>query len=207
MSIVKELLLAVVFMTLFVSVPAIAQTPQQDLVKSALLKLALNKDMDGAIADCTAAIKIDPKYETAYKARANIQYQKGDYAGTVADFTTLIGLSPNVVEYFSGRGDAYVKLGQPKLAIADYDAAVKLDPAGDGSARIYLNRGLVKFDTKDTEGAIADYSRAIAINPDYLFAAYEARAAAYRSLGKTALAEADDKSAAAAKQKTLDLLK
>jgi tetratricopeptide (TPR) repeat protein len=112
MDLKEELFIVAAFFALLTAVPTFAQTPQQDLLKSAFMKLALNKDLDGAIADCTAAIKIDPKYEAAYRARANMQTQKGDYAAAVTDFTTLIGLSPNSVEYYGGRGDAYVKLGQ-----------------------------------------------------------------------------------------------
>ena len=45
------------------------------------------RDLDGAIADCTEAIRLDPKDATAYNNRGFAKYEKGDLDGAIADYT------------------------------------------------------------------------------------------------------------------------
>ncbi len=49
-------------------------------------------------------------------------------------------------------------------------------------AEYYFNQGFVKYDLKDFHGAIADYTKAIEINPDYANA-YNNRGDAKKALG------------------------
>lgn len=49
---------------------------------------------DLAIADYTAAIKIEPKYREAYNNRGNAYRRKGDHALAIADYTEAIKLNP-----------------------------------------------------------------------------------------------------------------
>jgi len=44
---------------------------------------------DGAIADFTKAIELDPKYAEAYKGRGNGKKAKGDQGGADADWPQL----------------------------------------------------------------------------------------------------------------------
>ena len=46
------------------------------------------KDTDGAIADFTKAMEIDPKYTPAYSGRAWVKISKGDIQGATVDFIT-----------------------------------------------------------------------------------------------------------------------
>ena len=54
----------------------------------------------------------------------------------------------------------------------------------------YLNRGIAKSELSDHTAAIADYDRAISINPNYALA-YNNRGNAKRDLGDPAAAIAD----------------
>ena len=115
-----------------------------------------------------------------------------------------------MVSAYTGRADAYAATGQSKLAFADYAKVLELDPTSKYNDTLYLNRGRLRFGLKDYEGAIMDFTKAIELNPGYV-PAYEARAKAYRAIGKNSLADDDDKSAEIAeqklKQKLLELLK
>lgn len=181
------------------------QETEADLLSNAFTK-TLAGDIDGAIADCTAAIKINPNSDRAYNQRANNRMAKGDLAGAIADYTAAINLMPKNAVYYRNRGSAYGKSGDLKMAFEDYDKALSINPTSRYNDSIYLNRGRLKAGAKDYEGAIADYGKALEFNPA-MESAYVARAAAYRKLGKTALSDADEKRADEERQKLLDGMK
>ena len=86
-------------------------------------------------------------------------------------------------------------LGQPLLlgystALATGAVLLSTQAADAQSADDYLKRGNAKSDLKDYQGAIADYSKAIEINPKDA-AAYNNRGVANRKLGDNRAAIAD----------------
>ena len=88
---------------------------------------------DNAIADYTAAIKIDPKYREAYNNRGNAYRRKGDHALAIADYTEAIKLNPKRGLYYRNRGTVLQDRREYVRALADFDEAIKLD-ANDASA-------------------------------------------------------------------------
>ena len=88
---------------------------------------------DNAIADYTAAIKIDPKYREAYNNRGNAYRRKGDHALAIADYTEAIKLNPKRGLYYRNRGTVLQDRREYTRALADFDEAIKLD-ANDASA-------------------------------------------------------------------------
>jgi len=123
---------------------------------------AFNGDMNGAIADCTRAIDLDPKSEPAVYKRGALKLQKGDYAGAIADLSRAIELSPNTADYYSDRGLAKLRKRDNAGAIVDFTRAIELDAK---NAIAYRNRALAKSINGDADGAIADYNRAIGLDP------------------------------------------
>jgi tetratricopeptide (TPR) repeat protein len=91
------------------------------------------KDYDRAIADYTAAIKIDPQYREAYNNRAIAYRRKNDNERAIADYTEAIRLSPQRGMYYRNRGTALTDLREYARALADYNEAIKID-ANDASA-------------------------------------------------------------------------
>ena len=51
-------------------------------------------DLDGAIADYTHAIALDPKLAKAYYNRGLARYDKGDLSSAIADYDQAIKLNP-----------------------------------------------------------------------------------------------------------------
>src|SRR5947208_1519670 len=121
-----------------------------------------NGDMNGAIADCTRAIDLDPKSEPAVYRRGALKLQKGDNNGAIADLTRAIELSPNTADYYSDRGLAKLRKRDNDGAIVDFTRAIELDPK---NAIAYRNRALAKNIKKDADGALGDYNRAIELDP------------------------------------------
>ena len=121
-----------------------------------------NGDVNGAIADCTRAIELDPKSEPAVYKRGALNLQKGDYDDAIADLTRAIELSPNTADYYSDRGLAKLRKRDNDGAIVDFTRAIELDAK---NVVAYRNRALAKNINGDADGAIADYNRAIGLDP------------------------------------------
>jgi tetratricopeptide (TPR) repeat protein len=121
-----------------------------------------NGDMNGAIADLSRAIDLDPKSKLAVYRRGAFKLQKGDYDGAIADLSRAIELSPNTADYYSDRGLAKLRKCDNDGAIVDFTRAIELDPK---NAIAYRNRALAKNIKGDADGALADYNRAIDLDP------------------------------------------
>lgn len=63
----------------------------EDLVNQAIVK-AQNGDNQGAIADLTQAITMEPEYAKAYHYRGIARSAMGDKAGAIADFQSAANL-------------------------------------------------------------------------------------------------------------------
>src|SRR6266540_2322708 len=85
-------------------------------------------DIEGAIADCTRAIKLDPRYAPAYITRGLAKKNKGDLNEAITDYTRAVELDPKHVNAYYNRGVAKWGKGDIDGAIADYTRAIELDP-------------------------------------------------------------------------------
>ncbi|WP_295616141.1 tetratricopeptide repeat protein [Chamaesiphon sp. GL140_3_metabinner_50] len=119
-------------------------------------------DNQGAIADYTQAIKIDPGYKQAYNNRGAVKADLGYYQEAAIDFSQVISMDFNDSMAYHNRGVTKSKLGNKQGAIDDYTQAIKIDP---NYTDAYVNRGLAKSSLGDNREAIIDYNRAINLNP------------------------------------------
>jgi len=115
-----------------------------------------NKDRDGAIADYTRAIELKPDYARAYYNRAVLKKEKGDKAGAAADFKRARQLDPQLVSEESSADsiDHGIAKGNEKES-----------RASAGTVEDFFNRAGAKKAAGDLDGAIADYDRAIQLDP------------------------------------------
>ena len=91
-----------------------------------------------------------------------ICYRKlGDYKSSIIDFTAVLKKLPEEATIYSERGVSYFHNKQIDLSLKDMDKAVELEP---NKAYRYSSRAFIKA-YKDVEGAIADYKKAIEIDP------------------------------------------
>ncbi|TLU87425.1 MAG: tetratricopeptide repeat protein [Chlorobium sp.] len=114
-------------------------------------------DNQGAMADYTKAIELDPKLSEAYNSRAALKYSAGDKPGAITDYTKAIELNSQFTDAYNNRGNAKAGMGDVQGAIADYTRAIELDPA---FVPAYMNRAAIKLDLGDKPGVIADLSSA-----------------------------------------------
>jgi len=160
-----------------------AQTNAVELVNRGVDK-AERGDLQGAIANYTQAIRVQPKFSPAYYNRGIAYYKQGDKQAALADFSQAIQVNQSwddrgIVNAYYNRATVRYDLSDFKGAISDYNQTIRLKP---DYAAAYLNRGNVKDEAGDVQGAIADYTQAIRIKSDYANAYYN-RGNTYRRLG------------------------
>jgi len=80
----------------------------------------------------------------------------------IEEFSKAIKTNPKFTAAFIRRGLAYYFNKENAKAKSDFDSAIKLDK---NNPLAYLNRGVVQ---SDSTGKIADYTKAIEIDPDYM---------------------------------------
>jgi tetratricopeptide (TPR) repeat protein len=120
-------------------------------------------DLDGAIADFTHAIELNPKDDAPYYNRAQAKRLKKDAAGAVADYTRAIELGSTNPAAYNNRGNARAENKDGDGAITDYTRAIELKP---DYARAYYNRAVAKKEKGDAIGATADFKTAEKLDPE-----------------------------------------
>jgi tetratricopeptide (TPR) repeat protein len=85
-------------------------------------------DYQGAIADYTRAIELNPKFDKAYFNRGLTKDNLGDYSAAIADYSKSLEILPNDFDAYNNRGVSKGKLGDYSAAMADFNRALKIDP-------------------------------------------------------------------------------
>src|SRR5262245_52086928 len=144
-------------------------------------------DLDRAIADFDAAIRLDPGKAVAYSQRGNAWRSKGDQERALGEHEAAIRIDPHNPAVFRDRGILWRRHGDLDRALVDFDRAIRL---GFSDSDAYNERGLVWYEKRRYERAIADFNQAIKINPK-LVSAFVNRGIAWRSKGDLDRAIAD----------------
>ncbi|NRQ36974.1 tetratricopeptide repeat protein [Nonomuraea sp. NN258] len=148
-------------------------------------------DVDGALADLGHVIELDPAYLDAYINRAGLLAALERDEEARADVTAGLALAPGSPYLLAILGQLDTAAGNHAEARRALDLAVDYAP---GLAAAWGNRGVLRFTVGDVEGAVADLTRAIELDPQPDLHAN--RAVALRALGRAAEAAADEERAA-----------
>jgi len=124
-----------------------------------IAKAALG-DKEGAIADCSQAIDIDPQSSNSFCNRGIEKFGLGDKQGAIADYSQSIAINPHNAKAYNNRGVVKAKLGDNKGAIADYNVAIAINPLFEEA---YSNRGNAKFALGEKRSACCDYKQAVSL--------------------------------------------
>jgi tetratricopeptide (TPR) repeat protein len=146
-------------------------------------------DRDRAMADFSAAIRLDPDNSLAYSDRGILWREKNDVDRAIADFSEAIRIEalprsdlpgPGYVNVYTNRGLAWQAKGDLDHALSDYDKAISLDSR---NAEAFYYRAKVYLEKRDFERGIADLDAAIGLDPNrlepYRADAYYLRGAAH----------------------------
>ncbi len=120
-----------------------------------------------ALADFSAAIRVDPKNPRWLNSRGYFLITRGRRVEALRDLDAAIGLKADYAEALNNRGLAHVGAQDYKRAIADFDAAVAARPK---FADAWNNRGFAYFRSDDDAQALADFNQALVCNPGFVMA-------------------------------------
>jgi tetratricopeptide (TPR) repeat protein len=135
---------------------------------------------DQAIADLTAAIRLNPNRAEFYVHRGTIWFQTGRPDDAVSDFTEAIRRDPTSAMTYALRAAVWQNAKDFDKAILDLTEAIRLCPGNDSFLFV---RGSAWYLKGELNQAIDDYTAAIEIAPDEMDA-YVARAVAWRRKGE-----------------------
>jgi tetratricopeptide (TPR) repeat protein len=146
------------------------------------------KDFNGSLEDFNQAIALDPTNAAIHVDRGSVKHDLKDLSGAMSDYDQAIRLDPKSVDAYNNRGILKYEQKDWRGALADYDQAITLAP---NRAITYVVRAVVKHQNLgDTPGGIADLSRFIELNPDFIDGYYNRGDLLYTS-GNTSAAIAD----------------
>ena len=157
-------------------------------------------DADAAIVNLNTAIDTNPKMVEAYILRGEIYMQIGDYEKSMADFNKALDIdAKNSIAYYD-RSLLNTRLLDYDAAMIDINNALATFAANPNEVLqmrdLYAKRGQLNLWLKNWEGAVADYTNALARPEGRISAVFYAdRAEAYTNLGELAKAVEDYASA------------
>jgi lipoprotein NlpI len=119
-------------------------------------------DYDRAIADHTAALKLDAKVRHAHYFRGIAWSNKGEFERAIAEFDTAAQTNANEPVIYHARGIELAIKGDYRRAVADFDKALQLDAKAQG---VHFARGRALFYQGEFLRAAADFETALATRP------------------------------------------
>jgi protein O-mannosyl-transferase len=121
---------------------------------------------EAALQAYDQAVQYNPKAPWTYVNRGNMFWRQGKLEEAVRDYTAAIERGLADAESYTNRGTLLAQLGRPKEGIADLEKASRLDP---GYWKAAYNLGVAHSTMNPTmlDAALADFSRAAQIRPDF----------------------------------------
>lgn len=121
------------------------------------------RDVESAIVDFDAAIRLNPKLAQAHNLRGVALRARSEFEQAIESHTAAINLQPQTAIFHTNRGITYRRRGDHDKAIADFDTAIKLNP---NHAPTFTERAFVLRIKRDFTRALADHAESIRLAPN-----------------------------------------
>lgn len=118
-------------------------------------------DNQQALGLVAGVLEVEPTNGGAYRTRSQIHFSLGNTTHALADASKAVEYAPNTSTY-SHRADIHIALSKFDLAMEDLTHAVRCDPE---NSYAFKRRGAVCFQLKQYPQTLADFTRAIDLNP------------------------------------------
>lgn len=109
----------------------------------------------------TMVAQRDPALDA--QSAADRAFEDGDYPRALTLYSERTALEPDNAYALRGVAQSLLQLGRADEALAAFAAAISADPEFGGA---YANRGILHDRMGAYEAAIADYTRALALDPE-----------------------------------------
>jgi len=120
---------------------------------------------DGQAAPLLERLKSNSTNPDQLAAIGNIYYDAQQYPAAVEFYGRALNANPSDAAVRTDMATAYWYMGNADTAIAEFSKALTYAP---NNPNTLFNRGLVKWQgKKDIDGAVADWKRLLATNPNY----------------------------------------
>ena len=96
-----------------------------------------NRDLDKALDDCNAALRLNSKAAFVLDSRGLVRLRLGQLDKAIADYNDALRLQPRIAWSLYGRGTAEMRKGMTSVGQADLDAAMALQPRLSEEAKSY----------------------------------------------------------------------
>lgn len=97
----------------------------------------LDRDLDRALSDCNAALKMRPGYASYLDSRALVALRQGRFADALVDYDAAIAAAPRNAWSRYGRGVAEARLGKMEASASDLAVARSINARAVDRARHY----------------------------------------------------------------------
>ena len=124
------------------------------------------KDYNKAITLFSELIILRPDVIESYRNRGYCYFLLNMYNEAIDDLNVYLSKNQNDAMIYEIRGYSFFNMANFQSALYDFEMQVKLDP----TAYSYFNRGQSKSELNNQVGAIADYTKAINLKPDFSMA-------------------------------------
>ncbi|NDP20364.1 MAG: tetratricopeptide repeat protein [Paludibacter sp.] len=172
-----------------ISTRIVSENNNADIYFNRALEFALVQDFNSAIEDLNKAIAIRPNFMLAYFCRATIRYKLVDYVKSTLDPSAknMVENSINPKEKTKKTIFENQSVFDVEMIMRDFEKVNLLNPDFTFS---YYNKANILCTQKDFRTAIANYSKAIEIDPDFAEAFFN-RGLTYLFIGEDAKGLAD----------------
>ncbi len=141
-------------------------------------------EFEKAIADCDAAIQLDPQSPLAFSNRSLVLNKMGQFDRALTDCNEALRLDPQLANAFKNRGVAWNGKRDCEKALADFAEAIRLKPtlAAAFESRAWMCAMCLDRRFRNGQQAVQDATKACELTrwnkPDSLAALAAAYAAA-----------------------------
>jgi tetratricopeptide (TPR) repeat protein len=130
---------------------------------SGFKKHQTDKNLDGALADYTESLRLNPQNDDTYNNRGWVLGDMRKYDDALADFESAIRVNPKSDYGYNNRANIRQFKRDYQNSIADYNEALRLNP---NYPEAYSNRGAARQASGDVAGALADFDHSLRLNSE-----------------------------------------
>jgi tetratricopeptide (TPR) repeat protein len=102
-------------------------------------RAVLGRDLDGALADCNAALEVAPESSDGRNSRGFVHFRRGEHALAIRDYDAALAKAPREASSHYVRGLAKRASGDTAGGDRDIRAGIALEP---GVAKRYAGYGI-----------------------------------------------------------------